>query len=202
MSFRYYDTLSQITIGYIVLVVCLYLLGYTYDNTYSVPYFAGAFIVGYFVNALSSLLENFYNWTIGGKPSNKLLRTNPKKDYSGISKVRFYQTVQVVTLLQQEAGDSQANEGKMFAIAMRFSNSNEKSRVPDFNAHYAFSRVILTTTIIVTLLLLFRFYCHWEVYLSMIPLLLSWNRYRERGYYYAREVLNEYLKKHTATKPQ
>jgi hypothetical protein len=29
----------------------------------------------------------------------------------------------------------------------------------------------------------------------MILLIISWNRFKERGYYYAREVLNEYLKR-------
>jgi hypothetical protein len=173
----------------------MYAFGFTYDNTYSVPYLAGAFVIGYFINTISSLLEGFYYWTIGGMPSDKLLRINSQKKYSGISKIRFYHTAEVVAMLQQDLNDSDANERKMFSHAMIFSSSDEKCRVPDFNAHYAFSRVMLTTMLIIAVILLCRFYDKWGTYLIFIPLILSWNRYRERGYYYAREVLNEYLKK-------
>ena len=31
--------------------------------------------------------------------------------------------------------------------------------------------------------------------ITIVILLICWNRYKERAYYYAREVLNEYLKK-------
>ncbi|MDR2407772.1 MAG: hypothetical protein LBE13_06640 [Bacteroidales bacterium] len=195
MNFKYYDTLTQIIVGYLILVISIYAFGFTYTNAYNVPYLAGAFVIGYFINTISSLLEGFYYWTIGGMPSNKLLRINSQKKYSGISKVRFYHTAEVVAMLQHDLNDSDANERKMFSYAMTFSNSDEKCRVPDFNAHYAFSRVMLTTTLIITIILLFHFYDEWETYLVFILLILSWNRYRERGYYYAREVLNEYLKK-------
>lgn len=195
MSFKYYDILTQIVVGYLIVIILMYTLGLTYDNAYSVPYIVGAFIIGYFINTISSLLEGFYYWTIGGKPSDKILRIHPRKNYSGISKVRFYHTAKVITMLKQDLEDNNAIDGEMFSYAMCFSNSDEKSRVPDFNAHYAFSRVMLTTMLIVTVILLIRFYDCWETYLVFIPLILSWNRYRERGYYYAREVLNEYLKK-------
>lgn len=196
MKFKYYDILTQVVVGYFILVVFMFSLGFTYNNTYSVPYLAGSFVIGYFINAISSLFEGFYYWTIGGKPSNKILRTNQRKEYSGISKVRFYHTYKVIDMLKQDLVDNEANEEKMFSYAMAISNSNKKSRVPDFNAHYAFSRIMLTTTLIIAIILLFNFYNKWEIYLILIPLiLLSWNRYKERSYYYAREVLNEYMKK-------
>ena len=146
MNFKYYDILTQIIVGYLILIVFMYTFGFIYDNTYSVPYLAGAFVIGYFINTMSSLLEGFYYWTIGGKPSDKILRINPRKEYSGISKVRFYHTAKVVAMLKQDLDDDSANEGKMFSHAMIFSNSDEKSRVPDFNTHYAFSRVMLTVS--------------------------------------------------------
>jgi len=77
---------------------------------------------------------------------------------------------------------------------MRDINGNEKSRVPDFNAHYAFSRIVLTAMLAVTILFVIKYPCCWQTYLIFIPLFLSWERYKQRGYYYAREVLNEYLK--------
>jgi hypothetical protein len=195
MNFKYYDILTQVIVGYLILVIAIYVLGFPYESAYNVPYLAVAFVIGYFINAISSLLEEFYYWTIGGRPSDKLLQVNSKKGYSGIYKVRFYQTIEIINMLKQDVKDNNANERKMFAAAMGMTNGDDKSRVQDFNAHYAFSRVMLTTMLMVTAILLFRFYDNWETYLVLIPLILSWNRYRERGYYYAKEVLNEYLKK-------
>jgi hypothetical protein len=195
MEFKYYDVLTQLVVGYLVLVALLYAFGITYNDAYTVPYLAGAFVIGYFINAMSSLLENFYYWTIGGKPSDKLLQIDSEKKYTGISKVRFYHADEIIPMLKQEVRDENANERKMFSVAMHFSSSDNNTRVPDFNAHYAFSRVILTAVLVVAIILLIRFYNQWKTYLLFIPLLLSWERYKERGYYYAREVLNEYLNK-------
>lgn len=78
---------------------------------------------------------------------------------------------------------------------MRAVNGDEKSRVADFNAQYALSRTILTTVLISTILIIVLYPCFWQSYLTIAILLICWNRYKERAYYYAREVLNEYLKK-------
>jgi hypothetical protein len=198
MNFKYYDILTQVMVGYLILVIAIFVLGFTYESAYNVPYLAVAFVIGYFINAISSLLEEFYYWTIGGRPSDKLLQVNSKKGYSGIYKVRFYQTIEIINMLKQDVKDNNANERKMFAAAMRMTNGDDKGRVQYFNAHYAFSRAMLTAMLMITAILLFRFYDKWETYLVLIPLILSWNRYRERGYYYAKEVLNEYLKKKKA----
>lgn len=80
MNFKYYDILSQALIGYLTLVVFSSILGFAYNNDYSIPYLAGGFVVGYFINALGSLLESFYFFTIGGMPSIKLLQVNSPKN--------------------------------------------------------------------------------------------------------------------------
>lgn len=200
MKFKHYDILSQVVIGYVILVVLIYFFDLDYDNKYSVAYLAIAFVIGYLVNALSSFLDKFYHWTIGGKPSSKLLQIHPKKKHTGIGKVRFYHAEKIILLLKEDVEDENADENKMFGAAMRLSNSDESTRVPDFNAHYAFSRVMLTAMIILALLLIVKYYNNWQVYLIIFPLLLCWVRYKERGYYYAREVLNEYLKTKTTIK--
>ncbi len=76
-----------------------------------------------------------------GKPSDKLLKA-PKpnccvktRNYTGFGRIRFYEYKKAVKLLKQELGDDKACEGKMFGKAMSYSNSNEKTRVPDFNAN-------------------------------------------------------------------
>lgn len=89
-----------------------------------------------------------------------------------------------------------ANLKSMFGCAMRKVNGCEDCRVPAFNAQYAWARTMLTTILIADTLCAFRFYNEWQFWpIAMILLIISWNRFKERGYYYAREVLNEYLKR-------
>lgn len=81
---------------------------------------------------------------------------------------------------------------------MRKVNSCEQSRVPTFNAHYALSRTILTAILFVDVTLAFNYYNNWIFWVSAILILvISWNRYKERSYYYVREVLNTYLSQTT-----
>ena len=77
---------------------------------------------------------------------------------------------------------------------MSYSNSDSSTRVPDFNAQYAFSRALLTTVIILGVIWGFQLYNElWYWFILIILLYLSYRRCKERGYYYAREVLIEYL---------
>ena len=78
---------------------------------------------------------------------------------------------------------------------MSYSNSNDKTRVPDFNAHYAFSRVMLTLVVVSSAVMMTHYYDKWWAWVIAVGvILLSGNRCKERGYYYAREVLVEYIK--------
>ena len=87
-------------------------------------------------------------------------------------------------------------DAKVFAKEfIIYSNSNEKTRVPDFNAQYAFSRVMLTLTIVSVGIVMPKLYDLWWAWLiALAVILLVGRRCKERGYYYAREVLIEYLK--------
>ena len=145
MNFKYYDLMSSLVSGVLVAVSVniIYDLGYNYEM---IPLLAVAYVIGYFINALSSLLVSVYNKLIGGKPSDVLLTPITGQDYTGYSKVRFYEFQKVIDELKEELNDIEASSDKMFSRAMAYSNDDEKTRVPDFNAQYAFSRVILTTS--------------------------------------------------------
>lgn len=153
------------------------------------------YIVGYFLNAFSSFIEPALYKTICGRPSDKLLTPVPGQKWTGIRKVKFFHAEEAVKALREDTMDDDADVKKMFNYAMRMVNANQDSRVPDFNGHYALSRVILTTVIITIVIVEVRYGGVWYSWpISIIVLLLAWNRFRERGYYYSREVLNEYLK--------
>lgn len=205
MNLKYYDILSCLIVGYAMIVVIMYSFHIEYSTDHTVAYLAMAFLFGYIINSLGSLLEPMYYFSIGGKPSKRLLNNSDTKhcrfyhifipDCTGINKVHFYETAAVRKILIKGLGGNSPSEDRLFAKAMMEVNGDTNSRVPDFNAQYALSRTILTAVLISTGLIIASYPNNWQSYLSIVVLLICWNRYRERAYYYAREVLNEYLKK-------
>lgn len=194
MSFKYYDLLSNLTVGIVVFYAIwkFFLPDSEISEWVVIP---AGYVLGYFLNAISSLIEPFLFCTICGKPSDKLLTPVPGQKWTGIKKVKFFFAEEAVKALKKDTGDAEATTDKMFGYAMRIANPNKDSRVPDFNGHYALTRVILTTVLMAIVLVEVQFYSIWYSWpISIGILLLAWNRYRVWGYYYAREVLNEYLK--------
>lgn len=192
MNFRLYDILAQIIPGFLVYLSYIDLLGKSWDNNFALPATVIAFIIGYFINALASWFENFYYWTWKGKPSNRLI------EGFSIKKVRFYSSNQAKELLISETNNPAPTSDELFSIAMRYANSDKFPRVHTFNESYAFSRVILTTLILSFLILSFKYY-HSAYFWTTFPILLaaSWQRCKERAYYFAKEVLQSYLKEKT-----
>ena len=177
MNLKYYDVLSSLVVGYVLLVIGMYAFEIEYNNDYIVAYLAMAFLYGYIINAIGSLLEPVYYFTIGGKPSNRLLSDDNEKhnlfyrlfipNNTGIKKVRFYETKSVREILKRGMDCENPSEDRLFSKAMRAVNGDQNSRVPDFNAHYALSRTILTTVLISSILLIYSNPCCWQSYLSI-----------------------------------
>ncbi|MBR2150983.1 MAG: hypothetical protein IJ902_06350 [Prevotella sp.] len=201
MSFKYYDSLSMLISGTVLLLVISHAIDWDIAKFNTVVVLAIAYVTGYLLNAVSAFMEPVYYWFMGGKPSSQLLKSpksrlcGKKRQYTGLGRIRFYEYEKVVKLLKNEINDNHANEEKMFGKAMSYSNANEKTRVPDFNAQYAFSRVMLTLVIVSAGVILPKYYELWWVWIIAIAaILLVGRRCKEIGYYYAREVLIEYLK--------
>ncbi|MBF9255742.1 hypothetical protein I2I11_20760 [Pontibacter sp. 172403-2] len=188
MSFKAYDILSSLIPGFLMLLLLLKLGEIPFDKDMVVPYTAIAFLLGNVMNTLSSWLEDFYFFTWGGKPSLRLL------EGEGIWKVRFYHCEKAKALLLAEARPNACHD-ELFSIAMRYANAQKDPRVEDFNTAYAFARVLLTTVLIGTVVLIGRNYFDWRYYAILTPILfIVWLRCKQRNYYYTREVLNVYLK--------
>ena len=201
MSFKYYDSLSMLISGTVLLLVISNAIDWDIAKFNTVVVLAIAYVAGYLLNAVSAFMEPVYYWFMGGKPSSQLLKSpksrlcGKKRQYTGLGRIRFYEYEKVVKLLKNELNDNHANEEKMFGKAMSYSNANEKTRVPDFNAQYAFSRVMLTLVIVSAGVIIPKYYELWWVWIIAIAaILLVGRRCKEIGYYYAREVLIEYLK--------
>lgn len=194
MSFKYYDLLSNLTVGIVVFYAIweMFLPDLEIKEWIVIP---AGYVVGYFLDAISSFIEPVLYKSICGIPSDKLLTPVSGQKWTGIKKVKFFYAEEAVKSLREDTKDEEADPKKMFGYAMRMVNANMECRVPDFNGHYALSRVILTTIIITVVIIEIKFAYVWYSWpISIVVLFLSWNRFRERGYYYAREVLNEYLK--------
>ena len=187
MNFKLYDLLSVLIPGSILLWPILHFLKLPFDKDLVPFYTAVAFVIGYFVNTFSSWLEDFYYWTWGGKPSNKLL------DGKGITKVRFYQSDQVKKFLKEDSENNNPTNDELFSIAYRIAKGEKSSLVEDFNASYAFSRVILTLIIILFFVAIYPYYNYFKTYLLLLFGFVAWSRSRQRGYIFAREVLTTYL---------
>ncbi|WP_205529500.1 hypothetical protein [Taibaiella koreensis] len=192
MNFKAYDILSSLVPGFLALLVLLNFFNLQYDNDFVIGYTAIAFFLGYLLNTISSWLEGFYFMTWGGKPSSKML------DGKNIWKVNFYHGSKAKALLLIDAGNPNASNNELFLIAVRLVNGIKDTRVEDFNTLYAFSRALLTTTLLGTIFLLIENHNDWRYYIVLIPsLIIVWLRSKQRAYYYVREVLNVYLKAKT-----
>jgi hypothetical protein len=195
MSFKTYDILSSLIPGALILLTVFNPVGAKYDRNLILAYTAISFLLGYIINAIASWLEGIYVLTWGGKPSDKLLSGQ------NIWKARFYWAEEVKTLLKRETTNPNPSNDELFSIAMRTVAGIKDSRIEDFNAMYAFSRSLLTTAVLGSAILLFHNYSNWKYYAVLVPLVfITWLRCKQRAYYYAREVLNEYLKKERSTR--
>lgn len=199
MNLNYYDLLSTTIIGVAVIAVANYFfLGNL--NIDAVVYLALGTIAGYFINAIGSFLEDFYYLLIKGRPFDKLLSTEAGQPWIGCGSTKFYEANTAISRLRTELNDPLASPAKMFGCAMRKVNACNTNRVPTFNAQYVWSRTILTTVLITDLVSAFFFYDKCLFWLIAVALFLfSLNRFKEKSYYYAKEVLSEYL---TQTDPE
>lgn len=160
-----------------------------FNKDMALPYTAEAFLLGYIINALSSWLESFYYWTWKGKPSTKLLRG------VGTWKIKFYTAEKVRTLLLEECSTENPDMDELFSCALRKISGEKEGKVEDLNSGYAFSRSLLTTGVIGIPFVLYQHASDIRFFLILLPLLfVLWLRAKQRAYFYAREVLNSYLK--------
>lgn len=188
MTFKAYDIFSSLIPGFLLLLAGLYVLEIKFDKDMVVAYTPLAFLFGYMLNTISSWLEDFYFFTWGGKPSQRLLQGK------GTWKVKFYHSNKARTSLIQEASANASLE-ELFSIAMRYANGQKDGRVEDFNSMYALSRALLTTVALGSILVLVKHNREWHYYATLLPtVVIMWLRCKQRAYYYSKEVLDVYLR--------
>lgn len=194
MNFKYYDILANLVSGFVVLYILSHEYGIIDFTINTLVLTALAYLIGYLINAVSALLEPLYFFTMGGKPSKILLKEKEGKEYTGYGRIKFYRSKDAIKKAKKELNDSSASIEKIFQHAMSMVNGLDKARVSDFNTKFTFSRVVLSLILCISVLYLPLYYSLWYSWVIALSLIfLAWNRCKENGYYYAREVLNEYL---------
>ena len=188
MNFKPYDILSSLIPGFIMLLAYIPFLGFTYDKDYVVGYTALAFGLGYLLNIISSLLEEFYFWTWGGRPSCSLL------EGKGMWKISLYNYEKLKENLKTKTENPEPTNKELFSIAMRHVFAIKDSRMEDFSNSYAFSRTMLTCAILSSIVILVNYFDDWRAYLSLLVVVLFWYRAKQRGYYFSKELFQNYSK--------
>ena len=186
MKFSIYDILSNLIPGFLILFSSSILLDYSSKDLDLVAALVVAYIIGYLNNTLSSWSEELFNWSWGGKPSDQLL------EGKNVWKVKFYDNKKAKEYLSKEANTESPSNDNLFQIAMRYSSSNE--RVKDFNSNYALSRNLIISFILsFTLINIKLWFSLWIFIISILSIFIIWLRAKQRGFYFAREVLTVYI---------
>jgi hypothetical protein len=156
---------------------------------------AVAAFLGQIVQAISSFLEPVFNWTWGGRPSERALKEGLGTRYfppDSANRIR--------AKLGKAVGDK-ASDRSMFLYAMQKAETSGNSRVAKFNGLYAYHRAMLALVLISLGVILgsmcFGTVKHWFwrdkigiVALDLLLLVIFWLRAKQRGFYYVREVLS------------
>jgi hypothetical protein len=190
MKFKIYDIFSHLIPGFLVIMFWYHLQDKVFNNSAAIPSTVLAFIIGFFINTLSSWLEQFYYFTWGGNPGAKLLEG--KK----VWKVYFnnHDRNKAIELLTKEA-EAEVSTEVLFSIAKRIAEKNDSSgRLQTQNENFVFNRVLLTTILLLIPGILYLYSTNWLIYAACgILLFIVWLRGKQRAYYYCREVINIYL---------
>ena len=119
MNFKYYDLLSSLIVGVLtaISINIVFDLEFEYD---SIPLLAVSYVIGYFINAISGMMEPLYFKVMRGMPSDKLLTPITNQAYTGFGRIKFFMTERAIALLQVELNDRNATTMKMFGKAMSY----------------------------------------------------------------------------------
>lgn len=154
---------------------------------------AVAIFAGHLVQTVASLTERLLFKTWGGRPSDQILN----------GKASHYLPSDSVQRIRSKLGKGVGDEASchsIFLYAMQLAETAQSTRCPRFNSLYGYHRSLLTTVAVATLLFVLSIaggaassLSVWGCVLGFAfisaVLVLIWIRTRQRGMYYAREVL-------------
>ncbi|HET6890676.1 MAG TPA: hypothetical protein VFH31_06205 [Pyrinomonadaceae bacterium] len=154
---------------------------------------ATAIVVGQVIQALGSLVEPFYYWTWGGRPSDRALKAKGKQTSSA-------QAERLRKRLANYIGADTSRpltDQEVFLGALSLCTHKTLGRVQRFNSLYAYHRALTTLLLISTIMTLAIIFfvepnppAAWPIVLcELVATLLLWFRTKQRASYYVDEVL-------------
>lgn len=205
-SLSLYDTLSQLMLGY-VWVWALVALSIIDESLLSsdkglmtIPI---AFILGYFINAISSWGEWILFWTWRGKPSRRLIAGEAPPKFQIPTILNIQSSLKDELKLSGAFKDLTNTElDQAFNYTNSFANQGT-NRIGEFNAAYAFSRGLVFAFLGAWLTFFSFSFClditpswisNYSYHLLWVGILIAWYRTKERGYYLSRELIYNYAK--------
>jgi hypothetical protein len=156
---------------------------------------AVAAFLGQLVQTISSFLELVFNWTWGGRPSERALKEGLGTRYFPADSAN-----RIRAKLARSVGET-ASDRSLFLYAMQKAETSGNSRVAKFNGLYAYHRAMLAL-VLISLGVILASMCWgmmkgwtWRdkigiVAVYILLLVVFWVRAKQRGFYYVREVLS------------
>jgi hypothetical protein len=209
-KYTYYDLVAHLVPGTLLIAVLALIpevFGFSLPTPSSsvVAVVAGlplAYVAGQVMQALASFTQPIYYWLWGGMPSGRIAAGTSTR----LRGERLNRIMAALAARFNGPSDTPAEREDLFADAMALCNKNQLGRVAEFNASYAFHRALLTTGAIATVILSagvalaefdvtsvssdLRSSLIYFVVLALALTIVEYVRARQRGEYFAVEVLN------------
>ena len=206
----YYDVVAHVVPGTLVLValgLVPRLLGFAmpWPQSDVVALAVGlpvVYAIGQVVQAISSMLEQTYFRLWGGPPSRTIMEGHGRR----LKGERLERVIDCLSVCFGSPGKTEEQRTALFLDAMALCNKEGLGRVDSFNAAYALHRALLTSGIIAELVFTAALLGKWlgigavtavdnasvtyVMLLVAIGTAIEFVRTRQRGEYFAEEVLN------------
>ncbi|MDQ3816205.1 MAG: hypothetical protein M3362_00775 [Acidobacteriota bacterium] len=201
-KFELYDVLGILIPG-LVTVGMIYGIAFWIGRKIEIPampealqvfiLLAVATVLGQAVQTIGSLLEGFYFWTWRGRPSDQALKGRSKR----ISASQATDLKERLKNYFVKGGGYNLSDHEIFLCALSICNHKSLGRVTRFNSLYAYHRgltTLLLLSAIATLVIIASVEPNppaaWKVFAVEAGVtLLFWYRTKQRGMYFADEVL-------------
>lgn len=202
-KFEFYDILGIIVPG--IMLMCFGVLCFpetakiltisNYPEAFTlVALTAVALFLGNILQALVSLAEPLLDLSWGGRLSEQALKKGLGERYFPADSAK-----RISSKLTAAIGDNPSLRSR-FLFAMQLAETSDNPRVGRFNALYAYNRALLLLVVVSFVLTLASLrwgaLLAWDLRSKIIAIctatlltILLWNRTKQRGIYYVREVL-------------
>jgi hypothetical protein len=209
-KYTYYDLVAHLVPGTLLIAVLALLpevFGFSLSRPHSsVVIVVGglplAYVAGQVMQALSSFMQPIYYRLWGGMPSGRIAAGESRR----LRGERLDRIMDTLGSRFNSPSSTPTHREDLFADAMALCNRHELGRVAEFNASYAFHRALFTTGAIATVILGvglalaelgvtsvsqdLRASLIYFVVLAVALTIAEYVRARQRGEYFAVEVLN------------